>query len=153
MYKTDRERGTYHRAPAPWIHTEWAQRCDQPRGRNRTGPAPHTSSAHALQASAFLTSCRWNLTGMYPVDYSRIWKNLCLNLGFPGGSGGKESVCNIGDPGSIAGLASFPGERNGNPLQYFCLANPMERSLAGYNPWGRRVRQGLTICTHSFAHI
>ena len=65
--------------------------------------------------------------GIYPVDYSKIWKNLHLNLGFPGGSGGKESACNIGDPGSIAGSGRSPGEGNGNPLQYSCLENPMDR--------------------------
>ena len=48
-------------------------------------------------------------------------------LGFPGGAVGKESVCNAGDPGSIPGLGRSPGEGNGNPLQYPCLENPMDR--------------------------
>ena len=39
------------------------------------------------------------------------------NEGFPGGSDGKESACNAGDPGSIPGLGRSPGEGNGNPLQ------------------------------------
>ena len=47
--------------------------------------------------------------------------------GFPGGSGGKESACNAGDPGSIPGSGRFPGEGNSNPLQYSCLENPMDR--------------------------
>ena len=38
--------------------------------------------------------------------------------GFPGGSDGKESVCNAGEPGSIPGSGRSPGEGNGNPLQY-----------------------------------
>ena len=42
-----------------------------------------------------------------------------LNLGFPGGSDGKESAGNAGDPGSIPGSGRFPGEGNGDPLQYF----------------------------------
>ena len=42
-------------------------------------------------------------------------------LGFPGGSDSKESACNAGDPGERS-----PGEGNGNPLQYSCLANPMD---------------------------
>ena len=37
---------------------------------------------------------------------------------FPGGSDGKESACNVGDPGSIPGLGRLPGEGNGYPLQY-----------------------------------
>ena len=48
-------------------------------------------------------------------------------LGFPGGSDGKESARNAGDPGSIPGSGKSPGEGNGNPLQYSCLGNPMDR--------------------------
>ena len=44
-----------------------------------------------------------------------------------GSSVGKESACNAGDPGSIPGLGRSPGEGNGNPLQYSCLENPMDR--------------------------
>ena len=49
------------------------------------------------------------------------------SVGFPGGSEGKESACNAGDPGSIPGSGRCPGEGNGNPLQYSCLENPMDR--------------------------
>ena len=51
-------------------------------------------------------------------------------LGFPGGSDGKASAYNAGDPGSIPGLGRSSGEGNGNPLQYSCLENPMDRG-----PW------------------
>ena len=44
-----------------------------------------------------------------------------------GGSGGKESACNAGDPGSMSRLGRSPGEGNGYPLQYSCLKNPMGR--------------------------
>ena len=47
--------------------------------------------------------------------------------GFPCGSDSKESVCSAGDPGSIPGLGRSPGGGNGNPLQYSCLENPMDR--------------------------
>ena len=47
-------------------------------------------------------------------------------VGFPGGSGGKESASNAGDPGLIPGLERSPGEGNGNLLQYSCLENPMD---------------------------
>jgi len=50
-----------------------------------------------------------------------------LNWGFPSGSDGKESTCNAGYPGSIPGVGRSPGEGNGNPLQYSCLENPMDR--------------------------
>ena len=47
--------------------------------------------------------------------------------GFPGGSDGKESACNVGDPSSNPGLGRSPGEGNGNPLQYSCLENPKDK--------------------------
>ena len=52
--------------------------------------------------------------------------NIAIS-GFPGGSGGKESACNAGDWDLIPGLGRSPGEGNGNPLQYFCLENSMDR--------------------------
>ena len=48
-------------------------------------------------------------------------------LGFPGSSDGKVSACNAGDPGSIPGSGRSPGEGKGNPLQYSCLENSMDR--------------------------
>ena len=45
---------------------------------------------------------------------------------FSGSSEGKESACNVGDPGSMPGLGRSPREGNGNPLQYSCLENPMD---------------------------
>ena len=53
-------------------------------------------------------------------------ENICFDANFPGGSDGKESACNAGDPGSIPGLERSPGEGNGTPLQYSCLENPMD---------------------------
>ena len=47
--------------------------------------------------------------------------------GFLGGSVGKESVYNAEDPGSIPGLEKAPEEGHGDPLQYSCLGNPMDR--------------------------
>ena len=48
-------------------------------------------------------------------------------MGFPGVSDGKESTCKAGDLGSIPGLEKSPGGGNGNPLQYSCPENPMDR--------------------------
>jgi len=50
-----------------------------------------------------------------------------LKWGFPGGLEGKESVCSVGDLGSIPGLARSSGEWNGYPLQYSCLENSLDR--------------------------
>ena len=55
--------------------------------------------------------------------------------GLPGGSDVKESTCNVGDPGSIPGSERSPGEGTGNPLQYSCLENPMDRGA-----WWAKVR-------------
>ena len=61
---------------------------------------------------------------------------------FPGGSEGKESACNAGDPGSVSGLGRSPGEGNGNRLQYSCLENSMDRGA-----WWGTVR-GLQRVRH-----
>ena len=61
--------------------------------------------------------------------YTRLDTNigfLCCLLGFPGGSEVKASAWNVGDPGSIPGSGRSPGG-NGNPLQYSCLENSMDR--------------------------
>ena len=58
---------------------------------------------------------------------------------FLGGSDGKESSHNSGDPGLIPELGRSPGGGHGNPLQYSCLENPHgQRSLAGYSPGGHK---------------
>ena len=52
-------------------------------------------------------------------------------MGFPGGSDGKVSAYSAGDLGSIPGSERSSGEGNGNPLQYSCLENPMDRGSMG----------------------
>ena len=53
-------------------------------------------------------------------------------MGFPSGSEGKESACNAGDSGSVSGLGSSPGEKNGYPLQYACWKDSMDRGAWQY---------------------
>ena len=48
-------------------------------------------------------------------------------MGFPASSDGKESVCSAGDQGLIPGSGGSPGEGHGNPLQYSCQENPVDR--------------------------
>ena len=60
------------------------------------------------------------LTGIFAWGLKR-W------LGFPGGSVVKNPPVNAGDAGSIPGSGRSPGEANGNPPQYSCLGNPMDR--------------------------
>jgi len=64
------------------------------------------------------------LTGIFACGLKR-W------LGFPGGSVVKNPPVNAGDAGSIPGSGRSPGEANGNPPQYSCLGNPMDREPGG----------------------
>ena len=57
--------------------------------------------------------------------FTTIYKGALV--GFPDGSDNKDSACSAEDPSLIPGLGRSPGERNGNPLQYSCLENPMDR--------------------------
>ena len=61
-------------------------------------------------------------------DYCKI----IINRAFQLGSGSKESACTARDVGSIPGSGGFPEGGDGNPFQYSCLENPMDR---GDNPW------------------
>ena len=67
-------------------------------------------------------------TTSYPLIYLWTFRLFpCLDWGFPGGSDGKESACDAGNVGSIPGSGRSPGEGNGNPLQYSCLENSVDR--------------------------
>ena len=57
-------------------------------------------------------------------------------VGFPGGSDGKKSACNSEDPGSNPGSGRSPGDENGNPLQYSCLENSMNKRAWWANSHG-----------------
>ena len=67
---------------------------------------------------------------------------LATNGGFRGGSDGKEVACDAGDPGVIPGLGKSPGEGLGNPLQYSCLENPMDRGA-----WQVKVHRVMKTLT------
>jgi len=69
-------------------------------------------------------------------------------LNIPAGSDGKESACNVGDPGLIPGSGSSPGDGNGNPPQYSFLENSMGRA---YCPWSHKeldTTERLTLSLH-----
>ena len=66
---------------------------------------------------------RWTGLSMSKVNIAAI----CKLWAFPGGSDGKESICIAGDPGSIPGSERSPGGGNGNPFQYSCPENSMNR--------------------------
>ena len=56
-------------------------------------------------------------------------------MGFPGGSNGKESTCKAGDLGLIPGSRRSPGDSNGNPYQYSCLGNHMDKWVCDVGWW------------------
>jgi len=63
---------------------------------------------------------------MYQYRFISYNKDTTLVV-FPGGSDSKESAYNAGDLGSTPGSGRSPGGGNGNPLQYSCLENTMDR--------------------------
>ena len=89
------------------------------------------------------------LHGSLPIlKYVFIYVNkylLSIIWGFPGGSDGKESACNAGDPASIPGLGRSPGEGQDSPLQYSCLEKSLgPRSLAGCSLWVTKSQTWLS---------
>ena len=69
------------------------------------------------------------------LGWKDSWRRVSLPtpvfLGFPCGSAGKESACNVGDLGLIPGLGRSPGEEKGYPLQYSGLENSMDYIVHG----------------------
>ena len=73
----------------------------------------------------YLTTQVLGFLGVKPGHKLRPWGLLAWTLS--GGSDGKESACNTRGSGLIPGSGRPPGEGNGNPLQYSCLENSMDR--------------------------
>ena len=93
---------------------------------------PHISSQCCFPVNSFCLI--YNI-----VNYS----SLCISMGFPSGSVGKESACNARDQGSILGSGRTLGEGNSNPLQYSCLDNSMNRG----------ARQFIIFCMLHFITV
>ena len=89
----------------------------------------------------------------YIISHSQGWsyRVICIPsclLGLLGGSDGKEYDCYAGDLGSIPGLERYPGEGNGNPLQYSCLENSMDEEPSRLQSMGsQRVRHDRETST------
>ena len=89
------------------------------------------------EQTEFNTSkCKWEQTHAYNCKDRSTLKYILVNnflhylssiSGFPSSSVGKESTCNAGDQHSIPGSGRSSGEGDGNPVQYSCLENPMDR--------------------------
>ena len=116
---------------------------------------------------SWLLSHSWPaLLGLVPRSLSRCSRSVtylsgqlfCIYfcsssnlLGFAGGSGFKDFICSVGDLGSIPGSGRSPGEGNGNPLQYSCLENTVDRGLVGCSPWGCEELDTTKWLTLSFS--
>ena len=88
----------------------------------------------------------------YPISITRLpCVIFFFFLYFPGGSDGKESACNAGDSGSVPRLGRSPGEANGNPAQYSCLENSMDRGLWCVEVHGVAKSQ-TQLCNFRFTH-
>ena len=96
-----------------------------------TSPLPYlllTPSLLLLDSSFFLLLWSNDLKSKKHIPYFLLYLSASLfDWGFLGGSDGKESSCNVGDPSSILQLGRSPGEGNGNPLQHFCLETSTTR--------------------------
>ena len=83
-----------------------------------------------------LRCCWQQILENYSFSFGLMNKIIVLShWGFPGGSDSKAPICNAGDSGLILGSGSSPEEGNGDPLQYSCLKNSMDRGV-----WWATVR-------------
>ena len=87
----------------------------------------HLSSPFNPEALVYQSYCYDPFVATLLSGFLFPWLVYSQGLGFPRWLSGKESACQAGDVGLISGLERSPGEGNGNPLQYFCLENPMGR--------------------------
>ena len=121
--------------------TQFGEGSGRQRISPRGGVPPSICKVHATYVPKHL-KCSWALNPHFLSGRSSF--NLCLGL--PLCSAGKESACNVGDPGSIPGLGRSPGEGKGYPLQY---SGP--REFCGlYSPWGCKeldMTERLTFTT------
>ena len=80
------------------------------------------------------------------ADNRHDYMSVLLLAGFPGGSDGKESTGNAGDPGSISELGRSPREGNGSPLQSSCQENSKDRGT-----WWA-TDHGVCYCRQTIRH-
>ena len=110
---------------------------------------------HWLPASCPISCrvCMFTTSITQPVFLSQICPRFPSLMGFPGGSDGKESAYNAGDPGLIPGLGRSPGEANGYLLQYSCLENFRDRGAWQTTVHGIRVGHNWATNTHIYTNF
>ena len=87
---------------------------------------PWISASIVFHPQSYVVQLKEKIQFAEDGNMSHSHSGICFIQGFPGGSDGKVSACNAGDPALILGSGRSPGEGNGNPLQYSCLENPMD---------------------------
>ena len=95
------------------------------RGNSYKIPTRHTQEIPTRQGNNFPRKLSCFI--FFRSSAYHFYNRSQLKQGFPGGSDGKESACNAGNPGFIPGSERSPGERNGYSFQYSCLGNSMDR--------------------------
>ena len=92
-----------------------------------------------------LGRCDALLSTMLQKKIEWLYSRKALKIEFSGGSDGKESACNAGDPGSMLGSKRSPGEGYDNPFQYSCLEDSMDRGAWWATVYGvTKSRAGLS---------
>ena len=119
-----------------WVVTSW-----DPEALECWAEDEKTSDTRVFSALMW-----WHFSKKLPFikSYVLLSVNLCGIWGFPGGSVGKEFACNTGNMGDvhlIPGSGRCPWEGHGNPLQYSCLKNPMDRGA-----WRVTVHRIASCC-------
>ena len=100
----------------------WGSCCQMPEGQRQGGTCIFRIPFHFKLGRA---SICWVLGCGASLNHQSFYESG--EEGFPGGSNGKESACNTGDPDLTPGSGRSPGGGHGNPLQHSCLENPMDR--------------------------
>ena len=115
------------------LRSPWATLPDPLTGPDPPGShcCPKSPTAAPVSVWAVVHPFRQVLSFLYPRDLiQHLAQSKHVAWGFPSGSAGKESVCNAGDTGDLGLIPRWgksSAEGNGNPLQYFCQENPMDR--------------------------
>ena len=101
-----------------------------------------------------LTACLFRMSTTKPQWFPNMvsfFLSIKLTVGFPGGPSGKEPICQCRryrDAGLIPGWGRSPGGGHGNPLQYSCQENPLDRGTWQATSIGRKSQTQLGACTH-----
>ena len=110
---------------------------------------PTSLMSPTLASRCFTTSATLEAQNVTQFDFRQL-KN---NHGAPDGAIVKNLPANTADTSLIPGSRRSPGGGNGNPLQYSCLENPIDRgSLVGYSPWGCKELDMTDLYTHTHTH-